>query len=208
MNELKLSTHATIQCLDGPGGEVIYLLVNHITNEITHLVMRDAGPPHTERLAPVDLVVESSEETIQINCQQKELGDLEPYNFVEFIDAQKTPSDENVLFWPYVIPETHRIAIDGKQIPPHELALRRGAKVEATDDEIGTVNEFLVDPKSGHITHIVIKEGHFWEAKEISIPTSAVQHISEKRIYLNINKGAVEQLPEIPIRRKYHGNQS
>jgi hypothetical protein len=49
-------------------------------------------------------------------------------------------------------------------------------------------------------------EGHLWEAKEISIPISAVQHISEKRVYLNIDKSAVERLPEIPIRRMYEWN--
>ncbi|MCJ7700198.1 MAG: PRC-barrel domain-containing protein [Anaerolineales bacterium] len=75
------------------------------------------------------------------------------------------------------------------------------------DGEIGKVDEFLVDPDTMHVTHIVMREGHLWETKEISIPISMVQHISEKRVYLNVDKAQVAQLPEIPVQRKYQWNQ-
>ncbi|MCJ7700199.1 MAG: hypothetical protein MUO62_01330 [Anaerolineales bacterium] len=98
MNDLELSTQAKIQCLDGLGGQVIYLLVNHITNEITHLVIRVERPAHIERLVPISLVSQSSVDVVQLHCTLSELDGLEPYNFVEFIDAQVDPSDEESSF--------------------------------------------------------------------------------------------------------------
>ena len=96
----------------------------------------------------ISLVTRSTDDVIQINCQRAELNGLEPYNFVEFIDAQETPSEESVIFWPYVNPETHRVAIEGKQISPHELVFRRGASIQATDGEIGMMNFWWI-PKAG-----------------------------------------------------------
>jgi sporulation protein YlmC with PRC-barrel domain len=203
MSNIELSTNAVIYCSDGPVGRVIYLLVNHIKNEVTHLVLREDAPPSMERLVPLNLVSRSEEGRIYINCASTQLDKLEPYNFVEFIDAQNVSSDPDTIFWPYVTPGTHRVAIEGKQIPQDELAFRRGTAVEATDGQVGKVDEFLVNPKTGHITHIVMREGHLWGTKEISIPISAVVNVGEKRVYLNLNQAAIEKLPEIPILRHY-----
>jgi sporulation protein YlmC with PRC-barrel domain len=203
MSDIELSINAVIDCTDGPVGKVIYILVNHITNEITHLVMREDMAPYMERLIPLNLVLRSSDDHIEINCTTAELDKLAPYNFVEFIDPQDFPSDPNTIFWPYVIPSGQSVPIQGKRIPPHELAFRRGAFVEASDGRAGKVDEFLVDPDTGHITHIVMREGHLWGTKEICIPISDVAHVGEEHVYLNLDKQGIDTLPEIPIQRHY-----
>ena len=92
-----------------------------------------------------------------------------------------------------------------ERIPPGELAVRRGTRVEATDGYVGQVGEFVVEPESGHITHLVLLEGHLWAKKEVTLPLSAIDHSEGDTVYLNLDKKAVEALPTVPVRRHYGG---
>ena len=49
------------------------------------------------------------------------------------------------LLWPYVVPAKRMVDEKVRRIPPGELAVRRGARVRATDGRVGRVDEFLVD---------------------------------------------------------------
>jgi hypothetical protein len=36
---------------------------------------------------------------------------------------------------------------------------------------------FVVDPKTGHITHLVLREGHLWGQRDVAIPVNAIERI-------------------------------
>jgi sporulation protein YlmC with PRC-barrel domain len=92
----------------------------------------------------------------------------------------------------------------GVEAVPHgELAIHRGANVEATDGKIGHVGEFVVEPDSGHITHVVLKKGHLWRKREIAVPVSHVQQVIGDVVYLDLDKDAVKALPEPSLVRQY-----
>ena len=74
--------------------------------------------------------------------------------------------------------------------------------MEATDGRVGHVDEFLIDPKDDHITHIVLREGHLWGQRDVSIPVSEIERVEEDAVYLRISKRKIEALPAIPVRRK------
>jgi hypothetical protein len=97
--------------------------------------------------------------------------------------------------------KTDYIPVDEEQIPPGELAVYRGAQVEATDGKAGMLGEFLVNPLNGHISHLILMEGHLWGKKEVTIPVSAIDRIEEDTIYLKLDKKAVESLPTESVRR-------
>jgi sporulation protein YlmC with PRC-barrel domain len=106
------------------------------------------------------------------------------------------------LYWPYSVPESERyITLEHEHVPPGELAVRRGAHVEAADGHVGQVDEFLVDPRDEHITHLIMREGHLWGQKDVSIPVSAIDHIEEDTVHLELSKREIEALPAIPIRQ-------
>jgi sporulation protein YlmC with PRC-barrel domain len=107
------------------------------------------------------------------------------------------------LVWPYHIPELDTtIPVTHQRIPHGELAVHRGARVEATDGHVGRVDEFLVDPVDTHITHLVLREGHLWGQKDVTIPVSHIDRIEEDTVYLKLDKHNVGALPAIPIRRR------
>ena len=89
------------------------------------------------------------------------------------------------------------------QIPPGELAVRRGTRVQATDGDVGHVDEFVVNPENGHITHLVMREGHLWGKKEVMIPLSAMGDTRDDTVFLKIDKHQIEALPTIPVKRHW-----
>jgi len=76
------------------------------------------------------------------------------------------------------------------------MAIHKGSHVFATDGRIGQVDDFLVKPENDIITHIVMKEGHLWDQREIAIPISFIKHIEDDSIYLKVDKASVEVLPD------------
>jgi sporulation protein YlmC with PRC-barrel domain len=199
-----------VQCADGLCGRLTYVVINPITRRVTHLVVREAETPHTERMVPVALVAETTPNLVRMGCTRDELAKMEPFIETEYIRTKGSGVEPlpvgyvpgEYVLWPYVVPEqTEYVPVEHKRIPPGELAVRRGAHVEATDGRVGQVDEFLVDPTNGHITHLVLREGHLWGQKDVTIPVSQIQRIEENVVYLNLDKHSIEALPAIPIRR-------
>ncbi|MFZ2097965.1 MAG: PRC-barrel domain-containing protein, partial [Anaerolineales bacterium] len=107
-------------------------------------------------------------------------------------------------YMPYVTPGmTVQVPVEHRQIPPGELAVRRGTRIEATDGYVGKVDEFVVNPENGHITHLVMREGHLWGEKDVIIPLSAISEPREDTVFLTINKHQIESLPTFPLQRHW-----
>ena len=89
------------------------------------------------------------------------------------------------------------------RIPAGEVVIRRGTSVEATDGAVGKVDEFLVDPEDDSISHLVLREGHLWGKKDVTIPVSEIDKITDEAVYLKLDKETIETLPTVPVRRKW-----
>jgi len=206
MTDIPLS--ANVECIDGLCGESTAIVVNPITREVTHFVVRDTtSSPPVQRLVPVGQIEHTSQTLIRLRCTTQELANMQP-----FVETHYVPSDEpDYSHWtggeawqePYAQPEgASYTAVEEERVPPGELAFHRGTQVEASDGHIGEVGEFLIDPRSGHVTHIVLEEGHFWGTSAITLPLSAIDHVAEDTVYLKLTKEAVESLPSIPERSR------
>ena len=141
----------------------------------------------------------------------EKLRQMEPFIQIEYI-REKMPDtghrpEERVApgtywVWPYATAQrTELIPVEHKRIPLGELAIKRGAPVEAINGHVGRVDEFLVDSTSEHITHLVMREGHLWGKKDVVIPIKSIDHFYEDTVYLKLSKAEVEKLPTVPIRR-------
>jgi len=73
--------------------------------------------------------------------------------------------------------------------------------VEASDGRIGRVDEFLVDPVTGQISHLILREGHLWGKRDITIPVSEIERIEDDSVHLKLDKQSIEALPAVPVRR-------
>jgi sporulation protein YlmC with PRC-barrel domain len=210
---MDIPVNAQVHCADGPCGRSSYVILNPTTEQITHLVVREAKFPHTEVLVPVSLVVETTADVIQLRCTTDELRRMEPFIETEYIQSE-LPEVEyppisisylkgEYLMWPYFVPDlTEYRPVEHKHIPPYERAVHRDTRVNASDGYIGQVDEFLVDPASGHITHLVLTKRHLLRQEVVTIPVSQIDHIEEDTVYLKLDRHSVEALPAIPVRKK------
>jgi sporulation protein YlmC with PRC-barrel domain len=93
--------------------------------------------------------------------------------------------------------------VEHKQIPGGELTTHRGTRVEATDGYVGKVDEFVVNPKNGDITHLVMREGHLWGQKDVIIPLSALGTTLNDTMFLKLDKHQIESLPTFQLHRRW-----
>ena len=201
---MDISIDADVQCTDGPGGRSTCVVLNPVTQRVTHIVVKEDGFPRLERLVPVEMVAETSPDQIHLTCSQQELHRLEAFIETEFLPGESSYAAYGLgeyRLWPYVLPEDTIFPVEHERVPPGELAVRRGTHVRATDGEVGRVDEFLTDRDTGHIAHLVLREGHLWGQKDVLIPVSEIGQIDEDHVYLTLRKEEVANLPTIPIRR-------
>lgn len=201
---MELPLNAEVHCTDGRCGRSSYVVLNPATEQVTHIVVKERQPSRVERLVPVILVRDTAAEVILLDCSLEEFSALEPFNQTEFVygDLPHHATDPSLtLLWPYAVPAKRIVDEKIRPIPPGELAVRRGARVEASDGRIGRVDLFLVDPSSGDITHLCLREGRRGEGKSICIPVAEIDRIEEKVVHLKLDKEAVASLPSLPVKR-------
>ena len=98
-----------------------------------------------------------------------------------------------------VPPKTPAIA-SGPQRKRPDAHLRstqavNGYHLQGTDGTAGHVCDFMMDTRSWAIRQLVIKTGHRFSGKEVSLPVSKVERISyeESTVLVSLTKEAVEQ---------------
>jgi sporulation protein YlmC with PRC-barrel domain len=198
---MDIAVNAEVYCTDGYFGHLIYLILNPVDRQITHVVIEEDALGGVQRLVPIDLVSSSSAAHVELACTREEVFDrLDPFIRTEFLQSNVPDYMLTMhLMWPYVMSDVEMKTIEHESIPPGELAVRRGTRVEATDGYVGHVGEFVINPENGFITHLVLDEGHLWWHKMITIPVSEIDHIEDNTVYLKLDKHAIGRLPPVPL---------
>jgi uncharacterized protein YrrD len=209
---VEIPLNAQVDCKDGMCGRSVFVLMNPVIEQVTHVVVKEESSPNSEYIVPVDRVVDATTDTILLSCSKAELENMDPFIKTTFIE-EKLPANYSasaggygagMVYWPYAsFSETVQLPVEDRQIPAGELAITRGTRVEATDGYVGKVDEFVVDPQSGYITHLVMREGHLWGKKEVVIPLSAMGETKEDTVFLKLDKHQIESLPTFTLHRKW-----
>jgi sporulation protein YlmC with PRC-barrel domain len=200
---MEIPMKAKVQCADGPGGQPTRLIVDPANRRITHLVVKERQRPQAERLVPIRYVTDTTGDLICLRCSRRDLSDMRPLVVTEFVWAQMPDRDDGPrqnVDVPYMVPKW--VKVKHKSIPRGELGLRCGARVVATDGEVGRVQEFLIDPAECTITHLVLRAGLPWHRDAVTIPITEIDRIEERTVYLSLDKNHVKALPALPVRRK------
>jgi sporulation protein YlmC with PRC-barrel domain len=199
---------AEASCTDGPCGKVIRVVINPVVEEVTHLVVEPTHRQGLGRLVPLSLVDASTGE-IQLNCTIAEFEKLDSAEETEFLPGTAgyaAYGPQQVLAWPYfglggiagMNVEATSQTVTYDTVPLGEVAIRRGQHVHATDGDIGQVQGLIIDPRSHHVTHVLLQEGHLWGRKEVAIPISSVTSTTDG-IQLKISKQDVQELPPVDL---------
>ena len=204
---------ATVVCLDRECGKSSHIIIEQNSQKVTHFVVDSSSFLDSHKyLVPIEAVVTTTPESIQLSCTQEELEAMPPFTEMRFFNSltsQYEPlnnfSEEAInysssyLMWSdpafgELSTDMMSTPIEEELIPAGEMAVHRGASVEATDGHIGRVEEFIINPEDKHITHLVLEKGHLWHKKELIVPMSAIASMDEEFIYLKIDKKTVKSL--------------
>jgi uncharacterized protein YrrD len=195
---MEIAMDAEVHCRDAVCGTTTKIILNPVSDKITHVVVRERKAPHTERVIPVDLICEGTPELILLDITGDELSKMNPFIEKEYVPQEISHYEGTYMFsLPYKVPEKRSVEVKHTSIPAGELAVKRGSQVEASDGHIGEVNEFLIDPNNDQITHLVILEKQLLHHKEVSVPVTEIEKIKENVVYLKLSKKNVEELPAI-----------
>ncbi len=204
---MEVPMEADVWCSTGVCGKSAHLIIDPINEQVTHLVVAESAFPHVERMVPVRYIVETTHDQIKLSCTEAEYGAMESFAESDFIHSSQVeltvPFDGSYLFWPYSLYEAAPILVESSHIPAGEVAIHRGTPVYASDRRIGKVDEFLIYPTTHSISHLILREGHLWGQKDVVIPVDAISKFTADAVYLTMDKKAVEDLPAIPLSRKW-----
>jgi len=202
--KMDIPLNASVHCVDGECGRSTYVITNPVSRQVTHLVVKENGLAADEHVIPIEWVTEATHDLIRLRCTTEQLSNMDPFFEKRYL-REPLPDYEHpvggYLLLPYRIPNiTQTVQVETRHIPVGELAVHRGATVKATDGRVGQVDEFLVDPENSHITHLILREGHLWGQKDVTIPVSEIDRLEEDMVHLKLDKQSIEALPSIPLR--------
>ena len=197
--------NAKVECTDGPCGQSTNVIVNPVSQKVTHLALHDKHlPDNPTRLVSVGKVASVTRQQIRLNCTKAEVAQLSPFivtNFIQESASGQAYTSGAAYHSQYVLNDTAYDNVREKQIPAGELAIYSGMKMEAADGKAGKLDELVLDPESGDITHLLMREGHLWGKKDVAVPVSAYDFADGDTIYLKLDKKALETLPAVKVKR-------
>jgi sporulation protein YlmC with PRC-barrel domain len=215
MTDIRIN--ARVECTDGPCGKVSNIIVIRATRSVSHLVVENQKfPQESTRLVPINKILNATPGQINLSCTKKEVEEMQPFMVTHYIQetgAGKASSVGSNYFFPYamssfgtideyaaVVNNTGYNTINEKNIPEDDLTVTPGMEIRASDGKIGKLDELVVDPGTGEITHLLMREGHLWGKKDIVIPLSAVASARGGFVRLKISKKEVEVLPAVSLK--------
>ena len=212
---MNIPLNAQVEYTDGVCWHVVgrseFVLINPIIDQVTHLVVKEDESPNSEYVVPLEVVTETTADTIRLNCTRAEMEKMKPFIKTQFVEKKLAEYSEyrggpygmGSYYMPYVTSDiTVSVPVERQQIPKGELAVHRGTHVQATDGQVGKVDEFVINPEN-IITHIVMREGHLWGRKDVIIPVSALGETRDDTVFLTLDKQQVESLPSFAVHRHW-----
>ncbi len=200
-----IAIKAKVECTDGPCGKSTYVIINPVNQKVTHFVLQDKHlPDNPTRLVPVGKVANATQEQITLNCTKADVAKMAPFlvsNFIRESAPGKAYASGEAYHSEYVIDDTAYDEIQEMAIPEGELALHSGMKVEAMDGKVGKLDALVLEPSSGEVTNLLLREGHLWGKKDVAIPVSAVDFCDADTVYLKLDKADVKALPAVPVKQ-------
>lgn len=202
---------SAVSCTDGPCGTVSRVVVDPVARSITHLVVEPEHRSGLGRLVPLALAdAGATGDEVRLRCALADFEALPRAEETDFLpggSGYESYEAHELFYWPYYGLEgsddpavTNASGVVTRDLLPRgEVGVRRGERVHAADGEIGSVEGFVVEPANGHVTHVLLQEGHLWGRRHVAIPLVAIERIDEG-ITVRLTKREIEALPEVSVR--------
>ena len=198
--------HANVICHNGVVGKSTHIIVDLVKGQVTHFVLK-TDHDHKEFVVPIDMIMDSDRTVILLNGYKEDVYQLPlfqegQYNGYDAYDhAPPIPTTgvdaSSTMYHPYRTAETGA----AKEQHAVELAVSKGVKVLATDGEVGKIDEFVIDPETHRVTHLVLRQHNIFGKWIVTIPVSEIEMADPDYVELKIDKAAIKELPTVALKR-------
>lgn len=211
---IELRAGAAIRGTDGDLGVVDALVIDPTAAVVTHLVVSHDRLAR-RALVPLDHVRTASPDVVEVDLDDAGLRGCVLFDEPAFnvpgddFDPLALGFEPGAYFLePFASPLDGFAWADHERVPKGEITIRRGDEVATADGSVvGHVDEFLVDPTDGHVTHVVLRRGHLLRRHDDVVVPVGGSRFSEGRVVLGIDAAALERLEHIPVQRHGHVHQ-
>lgn len=195
-------------------GTLHRVIIDPGTKAVTHIVVEKGWLFTTNKVISINELDSSREDHFVVTNSEAKEDDFPAFEESHFVnlDENDHPQSEvdgaywyppaNLAWWRagaaysgYYAPMPAFVMRTTQNIPEGTVALEEGAKVISKDDQqVGTVEQVIVEPEDNRATHFVVHGGLFAARK--LIPVLWISSISENEVHLAVGSGLVERLPE------------
>ncbi len=101
-----------------------------------------------------------------------------------------------------------------KEWDPHLRSVQHisGYHLQATDDEIGHVEDFVIDDVTWAIRYLIVDTRNWWPGRKVLVSPQWIERVSwdESKVFINLTRDAIKQAPEytddLLLNREYETN--
>ncbi len=210
-----------VRCTDEVCGTLKSLVIEPGADVVTHLVVEPAHWQEAAKLVPFGLVESApAAGEVRLRCTLTEFEELDAAETTELLPGTRDweiYADEPIASWPYYAPPgvigdpglppdptVGEQAVTVDTVPdqlPGADEVSRGERVHATDGDIGHVQGIAVDPGTGRVTSVLLRERHLLGRRTVLIPRSAVAEVGADGFHLHLTTEQVRHLPPAGIDR-------
>ena len=219
LNTAKTLKNYTLNGLDGDIGKVKEFYFDDQYWTIRYLIA-DTGSWLLDRqvlISPYALAaVNKDEKSIAINLTKKQIEDSPPLSTDKPVSQQFEASYYGYYgmptYWggPYVWGASPYIERDrnkwnasnsgGKAWDPHLRSTHdvSGHHIQATDGELGHVDDFIIDDETWAIRYLIIDTRNWWPGKKVLFSPQWIERVSwnESKVFVNLPRETIKQSPE------------
>jgi len=195
-------------------GSVDRVVLDPKSKDVSHIVVRKGFLLTDDKVIPIESVGQIVDDKVYLKKDVKDLDNFPQFEETEYILAEEIDKVEKTttkyarpILWypPYGYSGLGRVpfapipiyyAATQRNIPEGSVPLKEGAKVLSMDgEEVGKIEEVLVDPRQERATHIVIEEGLLFPDRKL-LPTIWITNMLEDEIHIAMKSSTLEKLPE------------
>lgn len=185
-------------------GELREVVVDPVSRELTHLVVRQGLLFSDDRIVAMKDVAQADNQSIVLTRNAEDLEEQSsPFRDDSFATVPGTEDDLPQRIWaqppgsPSIIPPGIRPndLSPEPSIPMDDVSLLQNSPVQCADaTQVGTVQRLFVD-KSDRITHIVMRCVGIYDEFKL-IPLDWIRGFEDNVVVLGVEEGIVHQLAD------------
>ena len=198
MIKFPLDSQARVELTDRLTAVLFSVVIDQAQQKVVFFVVQDKSGERW--LVPLNDVVDADDALVRLRITSENL-----FKRARFDESQYTLGEdvENDFFKAsstkgaplYFITDTGgpiEVALE------EDLALIRGAYVDASNGHVGTIEEIIIEPETGRASQIVIHtDGR--NRQELNLPISVIDRVEGDTVILKLTMKEIKSLPSVPV---------